>query len=359
MAHLEIKQLSKRFGDFMALDNIDLTVDEGEFVVLLGPSGCGKTTLLRAIAGLALQDRGEVWHGGRNISRLPPAQRDYGIVFQSYALFPNLVVGDNVAYGLQSRRSGQSAGAQGVKHRVAAMLELVGLPGTEEKYPAQLSGGQQQRVALARALATSPKLLLLDEPLSALDAIERVRLRSEIRQLQTKLGVTTIMVTHDQEEALSMADRIVVMKGGRIQQMGTPQAVYRTPSNEFVADFIGRGNLLQASAVDGHVFRFGSVHLRSDQTAATHALQRFYLRPEDISLHDISDPTENTFIAKVLKAEFLGSSYLVTLEANLDQDKPLVAQFSSNYLEGRPINPGAMLRVGVPPEQLRAMPSAV
>ena len=187
MAHLEIKQLTKRFGDFIALDNINLTVDEGEFVVLLGPSGCGKTTLLRAIAGLALQDSGKIEIAGQDVSRLPPAQRDYGIVFQSYALFPNLVVGDNVAYGLQSRRSGRAAGGQGVQHRVAAMLELVGLPGTEEKYPAQLSGGQQQRVALARALATSPKLLLLDEPLSALDAIERVRLRSEIRHLQSKL----------------------------------------------------------------------------------------------------------------------------------------------------------------------------
>jgi iron(III) transport system ATP-binding protein len=188
MPHLDIKQLTKCYGNFVALDHIDLAVEEGEFVVLLGPSGCGKTTLLRAIAGLDLQDSGQVVHGGRDISRLSPARRDYGIVFQSYALFPNLSVGDNVAYGLNSRKGGSRSGRQGVKQRVTEMLELVGLPGTERKYPAQLSGGQQQRIALARALATAPDLLLLDEPLSALDAIERVRLRSEIRSLQNKTG---------------------------------------------------------------------------------------------------------------------------------------------------------------------------
>jgi len=261
MAHLEIKQLSKRFGSFTALDGIDLSVAQGEFVVLLGPSGCGKTTLLRAIAGLERQDSGQIWHAGHDISRAPPAKRDYGIVFQSYALFPNLTVGDNVAYGLKSRRTGHAPGAVGTQQRVADMLALVGLPGIEEKYPTQLSGGQQQRVALARALATAPHLLLLDEPLSALDAIERVRLRSEIRQLQSKLGITTLMVTHDQEEALSMADRIVVMKNGRVQQIGTPQDIYREPCNDFVADFIGRGNLLDATLLDQDVFKFGKVSL--------------------------------------------------------------------------------------------------
>jgi len=246
MAHLDIKQLTKRYGNFVALDQIDLAIDEGEFVVLLGPSGCGKTTLLRALAGLELQDSGQVVHAGRDISRLSPARRDYGIVFQSYALFPNLCVSDNVAYGLASQKGDRKVGRQGITRRVAEMLELVGLPGTQSKFPAQLSGGQQQRIALARALATSPDLLLLDEPLSALDAIERVRLRSEIRSLQTRLGVTTIMVTHDQEEALAMADRIVVMKQGRIQQVGKPKDVYRSPDNDFVADFIGRGNQIDA-----------------------------------------------------------------------------------------------------------------
>ena len=355
MAHLEIKQLSKRFGGFTALDCVDLKVDEGEFVVLLGPSGCGKTTLLRAIAGLERQDSGQIWHGGHDISHATPAQRDYGIVFQSYALFPNLSVGDNVAYGLKSRRTGNVPGAVGAQQRVADMLELVGLPGIDAKYPTQLSGGQQQRVALARALATSPRLLLLDEPLSALDAIERVRLRSEIRHLQSKLGITTLMVTHDQEEALSMADRIVVMKSGQVQQIGTPQDIYSAPCNDFVADFIGRGNLLDASSQDESVFKFGEVSLRCGSAVRGVAQRRFNVRPEDICLHSITDTQENSFTATVKKAEFMGSCYLVTLEADMGQDKPLVAQFSSNYLEGRPIHPGALLRVSIPASHLRPM----
>jgi ABC-type sulfate/molybdate transport systems ATPase subunit len=203
---------------FTALHDINLQIRKGEFVCFLGPSGCGKTTLLRIIAGLEVQTRGEIFQAGRDISRLPPARRDYGIVFQSYALFPNLSVADNVAYGLVNRKMPRAE----INQRVSELVKLVGLPGSEGKYPSQLSGGQQQRIALARALATRPGLLLLDEPLSALDALERVRLRSEIRALQQKLGVTTIMVTHDQEEALSVADRIVVMNHGVIEQVGTP-----------------------------------------------------------------------------------------------------------------------------------------
>ena len=207
---LRIEGLSKRFGTFTALKDIDLEVRRGEFVCFLGPSGCGKTTLLRAIAGLDRQDEGKVILAGRDVSDAPPAERDFGIVFQSYALFPNLTVGRNVAYGLVNRRRSSAE----IKRRVDELLALVGLADQEHKYPVQLSGGQQQRVALARALATSPGLLLLDEPLSALDAKVRVRLRDEIRALQRRLGVTTIMVTHDQEEALAMADRIVVMNQG-------------------------------------------------------------------------------------------------------------------------------------------------
>jgi iron(III) transport system ATP-binding protein len=358
MAHLDIKQLTKRYGNFVALDRIELAVDEGEFVVLLGPSGCGKTTLLRAIAGLELQDSGQVVHAGRDISRLPPARRDYGIVFQSYALFPNLNVGNNVAYGLNSQKGDRKAGRQGVAQRVADMLELVGLPGTQGKFPAQLSGGQQQRVALARALATAPDLLLLDEPLSALDAIERVRLRSEIRSLQKRLGVTSIMVTHDQEEALAMADRIVVMKNGQIQQVGKPQEIYRSPGNDFVADFIGRGNLIEAQAVGVRHVRAGDLSLRCGVDIDPSAKLRFYVRPEDIRLHDILDDCENSFTAQVLKYEFLGPYALVTLDAKSGQNRPLVAQFSSNYLDGRPIHPGSLLRVGIPAEHLCPMPTS-
>src|SRR5215211_2833797 len=222
---LRIERLWKRFGAFTALKAIDLEVRRGEFVCFLGPSGCGKTTLLRVIAGLDRQDEGRIEIAGRDVSHLPPAARDFGIVFQSYALFPNLTVAQNVGYGLVNGRRP----AAEVKRRVEELLALVGMPEQSAKYPVQLSGGQQQRVALARALATSPGLLLLDEPLSALDAKVRVRLRDEIKALQRRLGVTTIMVTHDQEEALSMADRIVVMNNGVIEQVGTAEEIYRNP----------------------------------------------------------------------------------------------------------------------------------
>ena len=214
-AYLEIENVWKSFGDFVALRDVSLSILEGEFVCFLGPSGCGKTTLLRAVAGLDLQTRGSIRQGGRDISTLPPSQRDYGIVFQSYALFPNLTIEKNIAFGLEN--TGRSKAE--VAGRVAELLDLVGLPVQAKKYPAQLSGGQQQRIALARAMAISPGLLLLDEPLSALDAKVRVHLRHEIKDLQRKLGVTTIMVTHDQEEALTMADRIVVMNHGVIEQV--------------------------------------------------------------------------------------------------------------------------------------------
>ena len=231
---------------------------QGEFVCFLGPSGCGKTTLLRIIAGLETQTAGRILQGERDISVLPPAERDYGIVFQSYALFPNLSVADNVAYGLVNRKVAKATAAA----RVDELLKLVGLPGSGAKFPAQLSGGQQQRIALARALATSPGLLLLDEPLSALDALERVRLRQEIRSLQRKLGVTTIMVTHDQEEALSVADRIVVMNHGVIEQVGTPMEIYRDPATPFVADFVGKINVLSGRLHPGRDLRIGTQPLR-------------------------------------------------------------------------------------------------
>ena len=222
-------------------------VREGEFVCFLGPSGCGKTTLLRAIAGLDLQTRGAIRQAGKDISTLPPSKRDYGIVFQSYALFPNLTIERNIAFGLENTRRPRAE----IDARVAELLALVGLADQAKKYPAQLSGGQQQRVALARAMAISPGLLLLDEPLSALDAKVRVHLRHEIKELQRKLGVTTIMVTHDQEEALSMADRIVVMNHGVIEQVGTPTEIYRHPKTLFVADFIGETNQFPARVADG------------------------------------------------------------------------------------------------------------
>ncbi|WP_293661270.1 putative 2-aminoethylphosphonate ABC transporter ATP-binding protein [Rhodoferax sp. OV413] len=354
MSHLHIHSLNKQFGQFTALADIELTVAKGEFVVLLGPSGCGKTTLLRTIAGLEQQDSGTISHAGRDISALPPGQRDYGIVFQSYALFPNLNVGQNVAYGLNSRKAGRDA----FRQRVDEMLALVGLPGTENKFPSQLSGGQQQRIALARALATRPDLLLLDEPLSALDAIERVRLRSEIRQLQQALGVTTIMVTHDQEEALAMADRVVVMRSGRIQQIGTPHAIYRAPGNDFVADFIGRSNLITARAIAPHQADYGGLMLHSAQALETGKSYRFNVRPEDVQLLDGAEAQDNSLYARIIKSEFLGAYTLVTLAPAHHSLPPLQAQFSSNYLAGRSLAVDSHVRIAIPAASLCLMPDA-
>ena len=351
MAHLEIRALHKRFGQFTALDAIELDVEKGEFVVLLGPSGCGKTTLLRTIAGLEFQDGGRIVHAGQDISRLPAAKRDYGIVFQSYALFPNLSVADNVAYGLRVNRHNKHL----IGQRVEEMLALVGLPGTQEKYPAQLSGGQQQRIALARALATSPDLLLLDEPLSALDAIERVRLRGEIRNLQKRLGVTTLMVTHDQEEALAMADRVIVMQRGRIEQVGDPKSIYSQPANAFVADFIGRANVLTGTSGGDGTADFDGLHLRYNGRAGS-GPTRFYVRPEDIRLCEILDHARNSFYAEVRKAEFLGSYSLVTVVPDAAPSLALQVQFATNYLRGREIQPGALLRLSIPPEALLPFP---
>ncbi len=355
MSHLEIRGLHKQFAAFTALDHVDLAVERGEFVVLLGPSGCGKTTLLRTIGGLESQDAGQIFQGGRDISRLPPAQRDYGIVFQSYALFPNLTVAVNVAYGLNNRRADRAM----IRQRVEQMLALVGLPGSEGKYPSQLSGGQQQRVALARALATAPDLLLLDEPLSALDAIERVRLRAEIRSLQKQLGVTTLMVTHDQEEALAMADRIVVMAGGRIQQVGTPRQIYSQPAGGFVADFIGRANVLSAVATEDGRLAVGNLRLLPPgQVPSAGTPARAYVRPEDIALLDTLDQSANSFYAHVRKVEFLGNYSLVSLSPEGSPECQLVAQFASNYLAGRQVGEGAILRLGIPPRAIRLMPEA-
>jgi iron(III) transport system ATP-binding protein len=276
---LTIEGVHKRFERFVALRHVDLQVRQGEMLCLLGPSGCGKTTLLRIIAGLETQSEGRIVQNGRDISWLPPVKRDYGIVFQSYALFPNLTIADNVAYGLVNRRKGRAE----IAARVAELLKLVGLPDAGPKFPGQLSGGQQQRIALARALATAPRLLLLDEPLSALDALERIRLRGEIRRLQQQLGVTTIMVTHDQEEALSMADRIVVMHDGVIEQLGTPQDIVERPATPFVADFIGKVNVLHSVALGQGRFRAGGLELQCASECPDHApgsAVRLYLRSQ-------------------------------------------------------------------------------
>jgi len=342
---LDLRHVRKTFGAFTALDDINLGIRRGEFVCFLGPSGCGKTTLLRIIAGLEVQTSGEIWQGGRDISRLPPAERDYGIVFQSYALFPNLNVADNVSYGLVNRRVPRAEAAR----RVTELVKLVGLPGSERKYPAQLSGGQQQRIALARALATEPGLLLLDEPLSALDAIVRVHLRQEIRSLQRKLGVTTVMVTHDQEEALSVADRIVVMNHGVIEQVGTPLEVYREPASPFVADFVGKVNVLPSRVLDGQL-EIGT--LRIPHEGEDRPVQ-VYLRPEDVLARPIAPGDAHVFDARIDKIEFLGSHCHVHVTAQALQPHPLTVYLSLNFLSEQSLSEGSIVRLKLLPERLR------
>ncbi|MFC5387427.1 ABC transporter ATP-binding protein [Aquamicrobium segne] len=271
---LAISHVTKRFGETVALNDISLTIERGEFICFLGPSGCGKTTLLRIIAGLELAEEGTVKLEGNDLSQVPARHRNFGVVFQSYSLFPNMTAARNVGYGLECRRRPR----QEIEARSAEMLRIVALSDHAHKLPSQLSGGQQQRIALARALATNPEVLLLDEPLSALDAKVRDSLRLEIRDLQRRLGITTIMVTHDQEEALTMADRIVVMDTGRIAQVGTAHELYEQPSSRFVAEFIGRMNVLP---VEGGKLAGLPLGLPDSAQGAT----LIGVRPEDVRLH--------------------------------------------------------------------------
>ena len=351
-SYLQLQGVRKDFGSFSALKGIDLDIAQGEFVCFLGPSGCGKTTLLRIIAGLEVQTAGRLCLAGRDISTLPPAERDYGIVFQSYALFPNLSVADNVAYGLVNRKVPKAQ----ARARVAELLAMVGLPGSEAKFPAQLSGGQQQRIALARALATSPGLLLLDEPLSALDAIVRVKLRSEIRSLQRQLGVTTIMVTHDQEEAFAVADRIVVMNQGSIEQVGSAMQVYRDPATLFVADFVGRINALPATAHEGGL-RVGAQVLHCEH-ASVHGHDsgrelRVYLRPEDVLARPIAPGDSNVFHGLIEKIEFMGPYCLVRVRADALGAQALTVYLSLNYLAEAQLDVGSQLPLRLLPERMR------
>jgi len=348
--YLRLRGIRKQFGAFQALRDVDLSVESGEFVCFLGPSGCGKTTLLRIIAGLEVQSAGDLVQAGRDISALPPARRDYGIVFQSYALFPNLTVADNVAYGLVNRRTPRDA----IARRVDELLRLVGLPGSGSKYPAQLSGGQQQRIALARALATQPGLLLLDEPLSALDALERVRLRQEIRSLQRQLGVTTIMVTHDQEEALSVADRIVVMNHGCIEQVGTPMQIYREPATPFVADFVGKINVLDGRLSPGGTVQIGRRTLECALQVDTARDVKVYLRPEDVLARPIATDDANVLEARIEKIEFLGSYCHVSVRCDDLDGATLMVYLSLNFLVEQNLQPGSRLPLRILPERIRA-----
>jgi len=356
--YLKIRNLTKKFGDFVALKDISLDIFESEFVCFLGPSGCGKTTLLRAIAGLDIQTSGSVEQDGKDISALPPSERDFGIVFQSYALFPNLTVYKNVAYGLENRKLPRDQ----IKERVAELLDLVGLSDQGDKYPAQLSGGQQQRVALSRALATSPGLLLLDEPLSALDAKVRVRLRHEVKDLQRRLGVTTIMVTHDQEEALTMADRIVVMDHGVIEQIGTPEQIYGEPATSFVADFIGTMNFVTGTVEAEGAIKIGITTLECQTdgmavgTPVTVAIRPEDIDAEDVAPEDVADGAGNVVEVEIANLEFLGSFCRALLGGPAFGEQEFRADFSINLVRRKNVEVGSKLPVRFPSQFIRLYP---
>jgi putative spermidine/putrescine transport system ATP-binding protein len=306
MGFLDLTGVQKRFGEVAAVEDFNLSAERGEFVSFLGPSGCGKTTTLRMIAGFEQPTAGSIVVDGKEITRRPPNQRNVGMVFQSYALFPNMTVADNIGFGLKVRKRPRAA----IRKRVEELLELIGLPGRGSRYPYQLSGGQQQRVALARALAIEPQVLLLDEPLSALDAKIRVALRKEIRSIQRQLGITTVYVTHDQEEALSLSDRVVVMSEGHIEQIGTPAEIYNFPATSFVASFVGTLNLLPAQVVDAAAARlsvFGQeIRAAKPLTGGTASGEvSIALRPESMELGEAGGP--NRLRGPLEDVSFLGS----------------------------------------------------
>jgi spermidine/putrescine ABC transporter ATP-binding subunit len=349
-ADLELCQIHKTFGRTVAVEHLDLRLARGELVALLGPSGCGKTTTLRIVAGFERPDTGEVWMGGRPSTRLPPHRRDIGIVFQNYALFPHMTVGDNVAYGLRRRH----VPASEIRHRVDDTLAMVDLNGLADRYPRELSGGQQQRVAVARAVVIRPAILLFDEPLSNLDARLRQAMRGELRSLQRRLGITTLFVTHDQDEALTMADRIAVMNAGVIEQIGTAEQVYRWPATRFVAGFVGECNFLDAT-VRGFEGQFGCFSIGPvvarvglpGGLVAPGAVGSVALRPEDISIVDLQgelSPQTNVAEGHILDCVYFGSKYHYRLSLTDGPDLLVCRQRDASA----PLRPGTHVRVAWP-----------
>ncbi len=305
---LVLENISKNFGTLVAVKDVNLVIEPGEFICFLGPSGCGKTTLLRIITGFEQQTTGDVLYDKKLINDVIPQKRDFGIVFQSYALFPNMTVYQNIAFGLKMRKMPPKL----INERVSEILQLVGLTEWATHYPSQLSGGQQQRVALGRAIAIKPKVLLLDEPLSALDAKIRVRLRTVIKKLQEELGVTMIYVTHDQEEALALADRVAIMRDGEIRQIGSPFEVYKKPKTSFIAEFVGTSNFITGTKKDGQV-KFGQLAFTVSQVKGIDD-EKVYLaiRPENIEVVDVTISSDNCVSSNVVEVlaeviNFLGA----------------------------------------------------
>jgi putative spermidine/putrescine transport system ATP-binding protein len=319
MTHLALRNISKNFGDFVAVRDFNLNVKKGEFVSFLGPSGCGKTTTLRMIAGFEIPSAGTISLESLDITEKAPNQRNVGMVFQSYALFPNMTVAQNIGFGLQVRKEKESD----IKDRVNEMLSIIHMEEKANSYPYQLSGGQMQRVALARALAIRPEVLLLDEPLSALDAKIRISLRAEIRSIQQRLGITAIYVTHDQEEALSLSDRIVVMNSGEMEQVGTPFEIYNFPTTRFVANFVGSLNTAEAEIIDPSKGALDMDGIRLESTNDFKGKSKgdkvtVAIRPERLSFLS-EGKKENVFDAKVENITFLGS--VVRVEVMIGKHK--------------------------------------
>ncbi|MCT4477760.1 ABC transporter ATP-binding protein [Peribacillus frigoritolerans] len=342
---VEIKGAFKQFGANVVLNGIDLEVKQGELLTLLGPSGCGKSTTLNLIAGFLDADRGEVHIKGNNVTKVPPYKRDLGMVFQTYSLFPHMTVYENLSFGLKLRKVGKAE----QKKKISKALELVKMSGLENRYPRELSGGQRQRVAISRALVVEPELLLLDEPLSNLDAKLRHELRAEIKRLQKEIGVTTIFVTHDQEEALSMSDRVVVMNAGKIEQISTPTEIYNHPKTEFVFQFIGKSNCFEGnvSAVDK---RKVSVKIGPDITHVdannimgndsdlkTGDEVKLYIRPEKlqiVSLDEKSTSPLDFHRAKITQINYLGTSWEINVLLQGKSIQVLASAFDSSWQNG-------------------------
>ncbi len=355
---LRIKGLTKTFQSFdqedsgvIAVNNVDLHVGEGELVTLLGPSGCGKTTLLRMIAGFEDPTSGDIFFGKKRVNDLGPNKRNTTLVFQSYAIFPHLNVYENIAFGLRLKKLPQKT----IREKMELSLELVGLKGLENRQPSQLSGGQQQRVALARAIIMEPELLLFDEPLSNLDAKLREQMRIEIRALQKRLGITSVYVTHDQSEAMSISDRVVVMNRGKIEQTGTPRELYARPRNSFVAAFIGKVNFLQGEALENSVVRIKNktfdLEGRMDRFHPGDKV-RITIRPEAIALSEGEDGKTGDFTAEIERTTFLGN--IVEYEVR-SEGLPNLTIHTTNPVTGRIFNPGEHVGLSFPTDTLHPL----